>query len=98
MFFEQLCKYNTYYLSSFPLIVYSNPDTDKVKILNDNRGKAGVYQWVNKVNGKTYIGSSIDLNNRLKCYFNQGWLELEIKKSKSLVYRSRAPGCFFYWK
>jgi hypothetical protein len=44
MFFEQLCKYNTYYLSSFPLIVYSNTDTDKVKILNDNRGKAGVYQ------------------------------------------------------
>ncbi len=88
MFFEQLCKYNTYYWSSFPLIVYSNPDTDKVKILNDNRGKAGVYQWVNKVNGKTYIGSSIDLNNRLKCYFNQDWLELEIKKSKSLVYRS----------
>jgi hypothetical protein len=24
------------------------------------RGKAGVYQWINNTNGKTYVGSSVE--------------------------------------
>ena len=27
-----------------PVLVYSNADTDKVKIMSDNRGKSGVYR------------------------------------------------------
>nr|ATI20483.1 GIY-YIG endonuclease [Juglanconis juglandina] len=88
MSFEQFCEYKAYYLSFVPLIVYSNPGTDKLKILKDNQGKAGVYQWVSKINGKTYIGSSVDLYNRLRCYFNPDWLELETTRSKSMIYRS----------
>jgi hypothetical protein len=25
--------------------VYNNADTDKLQILSDNKGKAGIYQW-----------------------------------------------------
>jgi hypothetical protein len=31
-----------------PIKIYDNADTKKVLILKDNRGKAGVYRWVNK--------------------------------------------------
>ena len=26
-----------------PVIIYNNPETDKNKILNENKGKAGIY-------------------------------------------------------
>lgn len=35
-------------LSVLPIKIYDNADTKKVLILKDNRGKAGVYRWVNK--------------------------------------------------
>ena len=41
----------------------------KTSILTDN-SKSGVYRWTNKVNGKIYIGSSVDLSKRLRNYFN----------------------------
>lgn len=31
-----------------PEILYLNADTDRNKIIADNRGKSGVYRWVNK--------------------------------------------------
>jgi group I intron endonuclease len=30
--------------------------------------------WKNKVNGKTYVGSSVDLTKRLRNYFNTSYL------------------------
>lgn len=44
-----------------PIIYYSNADTQKIAILNDNRNRAGIYRWVNLITGKTYIGSSGNL-------------------------------------
>jgi group I intron endonuclease len=38
--------------------------------LADNQGKAGVYRWVNKANGNTYVGSAVNLPRRLREYFN----------------------------
>ena len=35
------------------------------KIENELRGKSGIYLIVNLVNGKRYIGSSVDIYNRL---------------------------------
>ena len=54
--------------------IYRNADTEKLKILKENKGKAGVYRWGNLVNGKTYIGSSTNLSRRLLCYFNVSYL------------------------
>jgi hypothetical protein len=28
-----------------PAIVYNNADTEKLRILTENKGKAGIYQW-----------------------------------------------------
>lgn len=54
-----------------PILVYDNDDLVLPKILqavSENRGKSGVYRWTNKVNGKTYIGSSV--GKRLVSYYN----------------------------
>lgn len=53
-----------------PVKVYTNADLDKKSILNENKGRAGVYCWTNKVNGKFYIGSAINLYKRLVKYYN----------------------------
>ncbi len=34
-----------------PIIIYKNPDLDKLVIIKDNKGKSGVYRWVNKDSG-----------------------------------------------
>jgi group I intron endonuclease len=49
---------------------YDNADTQKKSIIEDNKGKAGIYFWINKKNGKTYIGSAINLANRFYAYYN----------------------------
>jgi|SRR5690606_10474746 len=56
------------------LKVYSNADTDKLQILSDNKGKAGIYQWTHKESGKKYIGSAIDLSKRLKHYYSYNYI------------------------
>ena len=57
-----------------PVYVYSEHKSDKASILTDNKGKSCVYMWTNKVNGKIYIGSSVDLSKRLRNYFNTSYL------------------------
>ncbi len=68
--------------------IYKNADIDKLHIITENKGKAGVYRWINIANGKSYIGSSVDLGRRLKDYFTLGYLEFGIKKSQSHIYKS----------
>lgn len=43
-------------------------------IIKENRGKAGIYRWINNLNGKSYVGSSINLTTRLNVYFNKNRL------------------------
>lgn len=57
-----------------PVFVYSDIKSEKISILTDNKGKSGVYKWTNQVNGKIYIGSSVDLSKRLRNYFNISYL------------------------
>lgn len=56
-------------LCTLPVIVYTNADPEKTRILSDNKGKAGIYQWKHKESGKIYIGSAEDLSRRLSPYF-----------------------------
>lgn len=51
-------------------VVYGNSDLEKSNITIENKKKSGVYRWVNKINGKCYVGSSTNLSNRLYWYFN----------------------------
>ena len=41
-----------------PVLIYTNPDEHKGLIAKQNKGKSGVYRWVHKDSGKSYIGSS----------------------------------------
>lgn len=56
------------------VVVYDNADTQKESIIKDNRGKVGVYRWINKENGNCYVGSSINLSKRLTNYFNYSYI------------------------
>jgi group I intron endonuclease len=53
-----------------PVRTYPNFDLDKVKILLDNRRKSGVYRLKNLTNGKTYVGSSVNISYRLSKYYS----------------------------
>jgi hypothetical protein len=46
--FFYTCQYS-YFMSSFvPLMIYHNAETEKDKILKDNKGKTGIYMWIHK--------------------------------------------------
>ena len=70
------------------VVVYINADIQKLDILRDNKNKSGIYRWINLGNGKSYVGSSINLSLRIKNYFNISFLETEIKKNKSMIYKA----------
>jgi len=52
----------------------NNVDTDKLKILLDNKGKSGIYCFTNLTNGKKYVGSSTNLRRRFLEYLNTNHL------------------------
>uniref|UniRef100_UPI0022FD6757 hypothetical protein n=1 Tax=Drechslerella dactyloides TaxID=74499 RepID=UPI0022FD6757 len=70
-FFTMECFYG---LSIISAAIYANAYTDKLLILKENKGKSGIYRWINKESGKSYIGSSINLSRRLLEYFNTNYL------------------------
>jgi len=53
-----------------PIESYNNAEASKQEVLKNNRGKSGIYRWVNNLNGKTYVGSALDLAKRLVSYYN----------------------------
>ena len=59
-----------------PIKIYANTETQKSSIIKENVGKSGVYRWVNIVNGKIYIGSSVNLSTRFKQYYNIKYISL----------------------
>ena len=59
-----------------PVVTYFNCLDDKSRILSDNKNKAAIYRWINKVNGKTYVGSSVDLTTRFYKYYSLKQLNL----------------------
>ena len=73
-----------------PVKIYANADIEKLKILKENKGKSGVYCWKNNINGKFYIGSSVNLYLRFLQYFNTNHLirNTQIEKSTSIIYSS----------
>lgn len=64
---EAYNKYN-------PIKIYKSLKNDRVKLLKDEKDKSGVYLLVNNINGNIYIGSSINLANRMRSYLNNNFL------------------------
>jgi len=52
------------------VVIYDYADKDKLNILADNRNKIGIYRWINKINGNTYIGSSVSISVRMYTYYS----------------------------
>lgn len=40
-------------------------DKDKITLLDTTKNKSGIYMWTNKLNGKNFIGSSVNIWRRL---------------------------------
>ena len=56
-----------------PVKIYKN--ADKRSIISENKGKSGIYRWTNLTNGKSYIGSSVNLSRRFREYYSILFLE-----------------------
>lgn len=69
-----------------PKVIYDNADIQKEQIFKENKEKSGVYRWINKLNGDSYIGSAVDLNKRLYHYYSLRLMELYLKKRKSYIF------------
>jgi len=71
-----------------PIKIYSNAEADKSKIIQENKNKSGIYMWTNIINDKQYIGSAIDLSERLSFYYYTTYMENALKRSNSHIYRA----------
>lgn len=55
--------------------MFSDPLNQHNEILKTLKGKSGNYCWFNKLNGKCYIGSAVNLNNRINDYLQVSYLK-----------------------
>jgi group I intron endonuclease len=87
---EEILQYKTIKIMIQALKLYENAKIQKQQILSENKGKSGIYKWINKINGKFYIGSAVDLKIRLAYYYSvpisKKSMENSLKKSKSAIY------------
>jgi group I intron endonuclease len=45
-------------------------EENKVSIYKENKGKSGIYRFINRISGKQYIGSAKDLKARFAHYYS----------------------------
>lgn len=46
---------------------------DRIEMSKQLKGRSGIYCWINLFNGKYYIGSAVDLGNRVNDYFQDSY-------------------------
>lgn len=61
-------------MAVIPVATYSDAGSEKETALKDNKNKSGIYRWTNLINGKSYVGSSVNLSRRFRSYFNGNYL------------------------
>jgi len=54
-------------------------------ILKENENKSGIYRWINRSSGYSYVGQSTNLSGRFKNYFNKSYLS---SKKNSTICRA----------
>ena len=75
-----------------PVKLYTKVNEDKLQILKENEGcflrstERGVYRLTNLTDEKSYVGSSANLWQRLRCYFRISFLKRELTKGNSIIY------------
>lgn len=80
-------EYNTKNLvgSASPLKAYVNLKEDRPSILIQLKERSGVYCLINKINGHSYVGSSINLASRMKNYLNNTFLKARQNANMPIV-------------
>lgn len=68
-----------------PVMKYENADLDKLRIIQENKGKSGIYCFKNQLNGRCYIGSSVNLSRRFSEYYSIQFLERALKSGNSAI-------------
>nr|YP_009750532.1 GIY-YIG endonuclease [Tolypocladium cylindrosporum]QIJ60537.1 GIY-YIG endonuclease [Tolypocladium cylindrosporum] len=58
-----------------PIKSYSNAFINKNAILLENKDKPGIYHWINKLNGNSYVGSGMNLSKRIGEYYKESELK-----------------------
>nr|YP_009710789.1 GIY-YIG endonuclease [Macrolepiota fuliginosa]QFZ98737.1 GIY-YIG endonuclease [Macrolepiota fuliginosa] len=58
-----------------PIKVYNSLKEDRLQLFKEQKDKTGVYCLVNSINGHTYIGSSVNIERRMKSYLNNSFLK-----------------------
>jgi group I intron endonuclease len=78
-------------LSLVSIIIYSNAETDKSKFLKDNKGRAAIYMWTHKESGKRYVGSAVNLSDRMYQYFSLSWLkQVDSYISRAIIFHTHS--------
>ena len=70
-----------------PFIIYSDLVSNVKIIFKENKGKSGIYRWNNLITGASYVGSAVDLSRRFRDYFSLKFINKEILKNNSVIYR-----------
>lgn len=65
--------------------LYKNLLLAKEELNSIIENKVGVYQLVNLINGKTYVGSSVNLKRRLIEYLNPLYINRNLAKGNSKI-------------
>jgi len=59
---------------------YGNAMEEKHNAINYSRDKRGIYLWTHLTSGKQYVGSSLNLGNRLADYYRNSYLVIQSKR------------------
>src|SRR5258708_28808594 len=84
---DNVCAYSSNSKQE-PIIIYIDSLLNKSNVLKDNLYKSGIYRWINRINNKCYIGSSINLYSRLKNYYSKNYLNNRLLIGNSYIYKA----------
>lgn len=66
--------------------VYKDMRLQKKQIIEDNKGKCGIYVFTNKITGRRYVGSSLNLGRRLRDYYSNIRMLNTLQRSTMVIY------------
>jgi hypothetical protein len=84
--------------SSSSLIVYEDVLITKKQILQDNKQKCGIYKSINKIYGKSYVGSFVNLSSRLSSYLSKNYLTKRASIYNSKIYNALLAYGYYYFR
>ena len=68
-------QFKQWLINNNPAKEYLNSAKCKEKVYEENKGKSGIYLWLNTTNDKYYIDSAQDLSRRFSQYYSEKYLK-----------------------